>query len=114
MEYSTPDCRLKTVRGNFYNGLTRQAAQKQGYDIKLFDKIDSLDGKQAGTLSLEDIINRRDTECGKNAAWGLVGVCATTLVALSGAWPLVLVGALASGSLFYKCEAEDAKTNQYR
>ena len=108
---------LTTTCGNFYIGMTKNDAQKKGLDLSLFDKIDGYDGKKDGTLSKDDIIKQRDIECGKNAGMGLVGVCATTVAALCGGpigWGLAALGAISSGSLFYKCETEDAKTDQYR
>ena len=108
---------LTTIDGNFYVGMTSRDAKEKNLDISLFNSIDELDGKKTGTLSKEDIIRHRDVECGKKASWGLVGTIATVAAAICGGpigWGLAALGAISSGSLFYKCESQDAITDKYR
>jgi hypothetical protein len=105
---------LTTIDENLYVGMTLRDAKEKNLDISLFNSIDELDGKRTGTLSKEDIIQHRDVECGKKASWGLVGTVATVTAALCGGWGLAALGAISSGSLFYKCESQDAITDKYR
>ena len=108
---------LTTIDGNFYVGMTLKDAKAKNLDISLFNSIDELDGEKTGTLSKEDVIQHRDIECGKKASWGLVGAIATVTAAVVGGpigWGLAGLGAISTGSLFYKCESQDAVTDKYR
>ena len=108
---------LTTIDGKFYAGMTIEDAKKKDLEISLFNTIDALDGQKTGSLSKEDIIKHRDIECGKNAGLGLLGTIATVAAAFSGGpigWALAGLGAIATSSLFYKCESQDAVTDKYR